>query len=345
MPPKCSSNGKALSAQPSPVQEHFSTEELQRDQQRAGERAKRLDTKRRTQFFEDQFRYKAGDSSGRENALNNSPVVADLRTNVIVKDEYSLVTDLSNTLSGRYRRSESSIMVNLEHSACLILGGSFEPGYLLTITACPSLLQPATNKRNVALLQKYLTDLLGVSADRGIIKFVAIPDECLAISGRTVRSEIERLQGKEPREEPTDKPTLANRMSRNLSNRRKSRKSMTLKPQPSGIDRITPPLPSPVPSRTPSSPEPPKTGYSNGDVRGPKPNDSSMKTNSYADSAIGPTDLGRNPSSVSNQAGAGAHHHALPKFKPPPIPKDRAMVEDKAVRNRKSLRDIFKRKQ
>ncbi|KAH0148371.1 hypothetical protein KCU86_g22352, partial [Aureobasidium melanogenum] len=153
------------------------------------------ESKRRTNYYEEQFQYKGnGLGSVRERIEKDSPVVAELRTNVIVKDEFTLVTDMSYNLSQRYSRPESSIMVNVEHSACLLLAGSFEPAYILTITALPSQLQPVTNKRNSALIQSFMADILAVPPERGILRFQPIAEENLATNGTTVFGEIERIE-------------------------------------------------------------------------------------------------------------------------------------------------------
>ena len=85
-------------------------------------------------------------------------------------------------------------MITVNHSACLLLGGSFEPTYILTINALPVQLQPTTNKRNAALIQNFMAESIGVMPDRGIIKFVPIPEESLAMNGMTILGEIERLE-------------------------------------------------------------------------------------------------------------------------------------------------------
>lgn len=115
-------------------------------------------------------------------------------TYVQVKDEFTLVTDMSYNLSQRYSRPESSIMINVEHSACLLLAGSFEPAYILTITALPSQLQPVTNKRNAALIQSFMADILSVPPERGIVRFQPIAEENIATNGTTVMGEIERIE-------------------------------------------------------------------------------------------------------------------------------------------------------
>jgi hypothetical protein len=85
-------------------------------------------------------------------------------------------------------------MITVNHSACLLLGGSFEPTYVLSISALPVQLQPTTNKRNAALIQSFMFESIGVQAERGIIKFMPIPEDSLATNGMTVLGDIERLE-------------------------------------------------------------------------------------------------------------------------------------------------------
>lgn len=85
-------------------------------------------------------------------------------------------------------------MINVDHSACLLLAGSFEPAYILTISALPSQLQPTTNKRNAALIQSFMADILSVPPERGILRFKPIPEENLATNGATIFGEMERVE-------------------------------------------------------------------------------------------------------------------------------------------------------
>ncbi|KAL3419426.1 macrophage migration inhibitory factor [Phlyctema vagabunda] len=150
--------------------------------------------KRKSQHYNEAFACREPNSSARERVCRESIVMADVRTNVIIQDEYTFITDLSYTLSSRYQRPESSILVAVTHSACLLFGGSFDPAYTMTITALPSQVQQVTNKRNAALLQKNMEEALGVAPDRGLIKFMAIPEENLATNGKTAAGEIEELE-------------------------------------------------------------------------------------------------------------------------------------------------------
>jgi hypothetical protein len=101
---------------------------------------------------------------------------------------------MSYHLAARYSRPDSSIMINVDHSSCLALAGTFEPCYILTISALPSQMQATTNKRNAALIQSFMADILSVPPERGIVKFVPVPEENYAFNGSTLFGEIERLE-------------------------------------------------------------------------------------------------------------------------------------------------------
>lgn len=101
---------------------------------------------------------------------------------------------MSYHMAARYSRPDSSIMINVDHSSCLALGGTFEPCYILTISTVPSQMQATTNKRNAALIQSFMADILSVPPERGIVKFVPIPEENYAFNGNTLFGEIERLE-------------------------------------------------------------------------------------------------------------------------------------------------------
>ena len=111
-----------------------------------------------------------------------------------IKDEFTLVTDLSYHLAQRYTRPDSSIMIKVEHSACLALGGTFDPCYILNITTLPSEMGPTMNKRNAALIQSFMADILSVSSDRGIIKFQPVEEANYAMDGTTMLGQIEKLE-------------------------------------------------------------------------------------------------------------------------------------------------------
>lgn len=87
------------------------------------------------------------------------------------------------------------MVVTLRHSACIFFGGSSDPSYIMTVEALDSLVQAATNRRNVALLQQHMEQALGVAPARGYCRFVAIAEECSGWKGRTVASQVATVSG------------------------------------------------------------------------------------------------------------------------------------------------------
>ncbi|KAI8962484.1 Tautomerase/MIF [Daldinia sp. FL1419] len=172
-------------------------------------------SKKRSAYFESEFAAANRDTDPVKARIQNEAIVmADLRTNVIIKDEFSFITDLSYNLSNRYQRPISSIVINLTHGCCMMFGGSFDPAYTLTIHALPCLVQPTTNKRNAALIQRHIQETLGVIAPRGYVHFVATPEENVALGGKTIAAEInESGHNATADEKPTEarKGTKSNR--------------------------------------------------------------------------------------------------------------------------------------
>ncbi|RDI78798.1 hypothetical protein Vi05172_g11193 [Venturia inaequalis] len=251
-------------------------------------------SKRRTQYYEDSFAYKDGHGqSAKERIQKDSPVVAELKTNVIIKDEFTVVTNLSQHLAERYRRPESAIMINVTHSACLMMAGSFEPAYLLTISAIPSELQPVTNKRNAYLIQHFIADTLHVPSSRGVIRFRDVPEQKLGINGSTVAGEIERLEKAQAEDSNGVGRSMTSKSSRKslIESKRKSilggrttEKKSELKPEVPGLERAassqsvqsikslrsvkTDPLPAPLATSRQSPPPAPTSKTENGTTTG-----------------------------------------------------------------------------
>ncbi|KAF2085560.1 hypothetical protein K490DRAFT_13356, partial [Saccharata proteae CBS 121410] len=288
--------------------------------------------RRRTQYFEGQFNERDTTGPARDRVGKDSPVIVELKTNVIIKDEYTMVTDLSYQLSQRYQRPESAIMVTLHHSACLLLGGSFDPAYILSITALPTQLQPVTNKRNAALLQTFMADVLGVTMTRGIIRFQGLAEENMATNGRTMLGEIERVEREHAEEKGSSLRRAVTKGSR--------RSGMTPKPstpklkssaqlsrnesERSGRD-VTPAMPSPGPFDSVTAiPEYPYDGQKMEDV---SPVDSAVK----GDFALPLTKKSKMKPTPTK---------SVPNLAPPPIPVDAPTPK---VGKRKSLISIFKR--
>ncbi|CAO2652526.1 Nn.00g008090.m01.CDS01 [Neocucurbitaria sp. VM-36] len=277
----------------------------------------------RQQFYDDSFSYKDGaSSSARERVTKDAPIVAELRTNVIIKDEYTLVTDLSHHLSTRYQRPESSIMITVNHSACLLLGGSFEPTYILTINALPVQVQPTTNKRNAALVQTFMAESIGVSPDRGIVKFVPILEENLAMNGMTILGEIERLERQHAEENGSNikramtKSSRKSAVSKAKSSIQLSRHSSKANPGASAVISTSVPSDGSIDSGV---------AINMKGMNDPTPVDSKIN-NKKSDPLL---------SKFNKRSNSNAH------LTPPPIPADRPATA--TISKRKSFLSVFRR--
>lgn len=114
------------------------------------------------------------------------PILVQLRTNVIVKDEFKLVTRLSSLLTQLYVCSQESIMINLDHSVCLMLGSGFDPAYFMHISTTPRQMDLHANGVNTNEIQKFLHRMLKVPAHRGIIRFQPMSEDNVGTKGTTV---------------------------------------------------------------------------------------------------------------------------------------------------------------
>ncbi|GKT43949.1 macrophage migration inhibitory factor [Colletotrichum spaethianum] len=189
--------------------------------------------KRRSSYYEEAFQGDRESNLVKDRVFSEAIVMAELRTNVIINDEFSFITDFSYQLSIRYQRPVTSIVVNLQHGACMLFGGTFEPAYTMSIHALSLEVGVTKNKRNSALLQKHLQEALGVPPARGFVKFVEVPAENMAVNSKTTASQIAEVGGDE-------EETLAERRARN----RKSMGAKELTPPHSATD--APPIP-PIP--------------------------------------------------------------------------------------------------
>ncbi|KAL6786799.1 Tautomerase/MIF superfamily [Trichoderma sp. SZMC 28012] len=149
----------------------------------------RLSTKR-SQYFHDALHERSSENSATEAVRGEALIYAEVKTNVKIESEQQFLTVFSHHLAARYNRHPSSIVISLHHGQCLLFGGSMDPAYTLTITALASEVQPATNKRNAAVLQKHLEAVLHVPPDRGMVRFIPVAEECLAWGSKTVAGRI-----------------------------------------------------------------------------------------------------------------------------------------------------------
>ena len=132
------------------------------------------------------------------------------------------MTDLSHHLAQRYTRPDSCIMIKVDHSACLALGGNFDPCYILTLHTVPSQMGPSTNKRNAALIQSFMADILSVPSERGIVTFVAIAEENLAQNGITMHAEMEKQEKQKGSDSTGIKSAMADAARKSMTFNKKS---------------------------------------------------------------------------------------------------------------------------
>lgn len=166
-------------------------------------------SKKKSSYFEEAFSLRGGDpnntSPARERMRqHDSVVLAEFKTNVIIGDEFMFITELSYKLAERYQRPVSSVVVNVQHSGCMLFSGTFEPAYILHLYALPSQLQPATNRRNVFLLSEHLEEALGVTPPRGLIRFVPLLEENVAFNGKTLAQSVDEMESGVPTIEEDD---------------------------------------------------------------------------------------------------------------------------------------------
>ncbi|MCJ1377834.1 hypothetical protein MMC17_000930 [Xylographa soralifera] len=159
--------------------------------QRSPERTSQ--TKQKSEFYGDAFAYRESLTSAHDRLSRKSTIIVEIKTNVIVEDEHTFMCEFSGHVAQRFQRSVESVVLTLNHSACLIYGGTFDPAYILTVTALPPYVQATTNKRNATLMQAFLAQILKVPEHRGIIRFVPVAEDNFATGGMTMTSEVESL--------------------------------------------------------------------------------------------------------------------------------------------------------
>lgn len=76
--------------------------------------------------------------------------------------------------------------MHISHSQCIFYAGTFEPAYIVKVSTLAPYVQHTTNRRNAHVLSEHLEDALGVPPPRGVITFVALPEENVACDGKTI---------------------------------------------------------------------------------------------------------------------------------------------------------------
>ncbi|PGH26455.1 hypothetical protein AJ80_01768 [Polytolypa hystricis UAMH7299] len=179
--------------------------------------------KKRSQYFDEVFASREPYNTPRHRVNQDSIVVVEIKTNIPIKDDFQVVSDIAFHLAQIFQRPENSILLHVVHNACLMLGLSYEPAYLATVSALPYLIAPVTNLRNTVLIQAAINDTLGIPSNRGVVKFEAMPEENFATNGATIKDEIEQLE----RSSNDEHSSVIKSLSRSMSRKIKSNSSHT----------------------------------------------------------------------------------------------------------------------
>jgi len=110
-----------------------------------------------------------------------------------------LLMRLSCLLSDRFNRSITSLNISVQQTTGSMMFGTFGPSYSFTVYTLAKDLQPTTSKRNVALVQKRIHELLGIHPDRGVVLFIPIKPEHAGYDGQTLAGVVDKLEGKKAR--------------------------------------------------------------------------------------------------------------------------------------------------
>jgi hypothetical protein len=133
-----------------------------------------------------------------------------------VESEKDFLIDFSFRLSEIYQRPASCIMVMLSTDVTMLLAGTSEPAYHLTIVALQTEIAPTKNKRSTHLIQDFMLEALEIQPTRGVLRFEALAEENLATNGMTALQEIEQLE-----RQPPDDEGILRALSRQRSRRSK----------------------------------------------------------------------------------------------------------------------------
>ncbi|KAH6872102.1 Tautomerase/MIF superfamily [Coprinopsis sp. MPI-PUGE-AT-0042] len=91
------------------------------------------------------------------------------KTNVKIEDEKAFALALSKKTAEILGKPEDFIMVNIEYSTTISFAGSFEPAFLLTITADG--FNPESNVKYSAAFFSFVEEKLAIPGNRGYIRF------------------------------------------------------------------------------------------------------------------------------------------------------------------------------
>ncbi|KAI5777841.1 Tautomerase/MIF superfamily [Geopyxis carbonaria] len=189
----CFGNGETTQRSPKAIE--FITQEIDRDTPAAPRLQKksskgnvsRKRSMKGADYYGEVFAYREQGPAIPQSA----GVYVELKTNVILENEFEFAKSFSEMIAKRYGRPEEAVCISLDHSACMIMGGTFDGTYFLTITSV-SLVSPTVNKRNSALISEWISQNLGVPGKRGYIRFVDPDFANFATGGFTMLDLMEK---------------------------------------------------------------------------------------------------------------------------------------------------------
>ncbi|KAI5813969.1 hypothetical protein BZA77DRAFT_109201 [Pyronema omphalodes] len=121
----------------------------------------------------------------------------EFKTNVTLRNPQTFLYAFTTHLSHRYKLPPTSILLSLSPGAFLSLGGTSDPCYSLAISSVHSI-SPTVNKRQAIMIQAWLHENLGISPQRGVVKFQLVQcadwvSGCETVQGRMEREESVRM--------------------------------------------------------------------------------------------------------------------------------------------------------
>jgi len=93
-------------------------------------------------------------------------------------------------IANRYNRGLEHVCVVVDHNSCMMVGGTFDAAYLMTVTSV-TMISPAVNRRNAAVFADWIGSTTRIPTGRGYIRFVDPQFSNFAIGGNTVLGTME----------------------------------------------------------------------------------------------------------------------------------------------------------
>ncbi|OAX77050.1 hypothetical protein ACJ72_08655 [Emergomyces africanus] len=172
--------------------------------------------RKRSQYFNEVFTSREPYHTPRHRVNQDSVVVVEIKTNVLLENDFQNLSELSFNLALIFQRPETSILLYVEHNCCLMLASSYEPAYLATVSALPCSIAPITNLRHTVLIQAAIFDIFDIPGNRGVIKFESMAEENFATNGSTIKDEIDQLERTSNDEHSSIFKSLSHTVSRKI---------------------------------------------------------------------------------------------------------------------------------